>query len=226
MEERYIRNIPSISEEQQLALADRSALVIGCGGLGGYVVEELARIGVGRITVADGDVFNESNLNRQLFSTSENIGLSKAGAAAERISLVNPDIDLTAITQFLTVSEIALLVEKADVVIDALDNVRDRLILEDICEEKGTCLVHGAVQGWNLQLGLSVPGSGLLHRLYGSSAHEVNDSPSSMTCLCSTVACCASMEVAEAVKVLTGQESKLSGKLFLMDLRTFENYII
>lgn len=226
MEERYIRNIPSISEEQQLALADRSALIIGCGGLGGYVIEELARIGVGHITVTDGDVFNESNLNRQLFCTAENIGQSKAEAAAERIRIVNPDVELTAIAQLLSISEISELVEKADVVVDALDNVRDRLVLEDICKEKMVPLVHGAIQGWNLQVGLSTPGSELLHRLYGTASQEANDPSSAKTSLCSTVACCASMEVAEAIKVLTGQESELAGKLFLMDLRTFENYII
>lgn len=227
MKERYTRNIPALSEEQQKALADKKALVIGCGGLGGYVVEELARLGVGHITVTDGDVFSESNLNRQLFSNVNNIGMSKTEEAAKRINDVNQDIELVAVTSFLPVSEIAELVEEADVVVDALDNVADRLTLEELCEAAGVALVHGAVQGWNLQVGLSLPGSKLLHNLYkGVTPGESNDSPEAKTVLCPTVACCASLQAAEALKVLIGQESEIANKIFIMDLRTLENYTI
>ena len=74
MKERHIRNIPALSEEEMNKLAAAKVLVVGCGGLGGNVIEHLSRIGIGSISVIDGDVFNESNLNRQLLSTADNIG--------------------------------------------------------------------------------------------------------------------------------------------------------
>ena len=82
--ERYDRNRNSLSEQQQKRLADAKVLVLGCGGVGGYVIEYLARIGVGHIAAADGDVFQAPNLNRQLLSTERNIGQKKAAAAQER----------------------------------------------------------------------------------------------------------------------------------------------
>ena len=68
MKERYLRNIEAISEEENTALFDKKVCIIGCGGLGGYITEILARICVVNLIVADGDVFEESNLNRQLYS--------------------------------------------------------------------------------------------------------------------------------------------------------------
>ena len=85
MEERYSRNGGALSAEEQRQLADASVLVLGCGGLGGYVIELLARIGVGRIAAADGDVFCVSNLNRQLLCTEETLGMNKALAAEARV---------------------------------------------------------------------------------------------------------------------------------------------
>ena len=85
LRERHSRNIPSLSIEEMEKLAESRVLVVGCGGLGGNIIEHLTRAGVGSLTVVDGDVFEESNLNRQLLSTSENLGQKKAAAAAERV---------------------------------------------------------------------------------------------------------------------------------------------
>ena len=71
MDERYSRNLPAVSEEEQAVLARRRVLVAGCGGLGGYLIEYLARMGVGEITAVDGDLFEPSNLNRQLLAVPE-----------------------------------------------------------------------------------------------------------------------------------------------------------
>ena len=77
MEERYIRNIPAVSPAEQEALSAAKVVVVGCGGLGGYLIEYLGRMGVGTITAVDGDVFEPSNLNRQILSEP---ALSTAGA--------------------------------------------------------------------------------------------------------------------------------------------------
>ena len=84
MDLRYSRNIPAISPEEQAALKDKKVLVLGCGGLGGYIIENLLRMGVGAITAVDGDSFDESNLNRQLLAAEKTLGINKAIAAAQR----------------------------------------------------------------------------------------------------------------------------------------------
>ena len=93
MEERYSRNIPAVSAEDMETLRQSRILVAGCGGLGGFIIEYLARIGVGSLTVADGDTFCLSNLNRQILSTAGNIGRNKALAAADRVREINASME-------------------------------------------------------------------------------------------------------------------------------------
>ena len=92
MEERYIRNLGALTEEECAVLRGKTVFVAGCGGLGGYLIEMLLRLGVGEIRAADGDAFEASNLNRQLLSSPSALGQSKAEAAAMRAELVNPDV--------------------------------------------------------------------------------------------------------------------------------------
>ena len=134
MEPRYIRNIPALSEAECLALGKKRVLVAGCGGLGGHIIDMLARIGVGCLRVADGDVFDITNLNRQLLSSVPLLGSSKARAAADHIARVNPDITVDAVETFLTNNNVLELLEGCDIVIDALDNIVSRRILSAACE--------------------------------------------------------------------------------------------
>lgn len=87
---RYLRNALAISPKEQERLSDCRALVVGCGGLGGFVLEYLGRLGVGNLRAVDPDTFSEGNLNRQLLSSSMNLGRPKALAAAQRMQAVNP----------------------------------------------------------------------------------------------------------------------------------------
>ncbi len=217
MEERYIRNIPAVSAEEQETLAAKRVLVVGCGGLGGYLIEYLARMGVGEITAVDGDVFEPSNLNRQILSTPALLGRSKAIAAKERVETVNPLVKIRAVKIFLDESNAADLTAGQDLVLDALDNIPARLILEDACARAGVTLVHGAIRGWFAQIAVVPPGSGLLHRLYAKS-ETVGDQAS----LPFTPPFCAAVQAAETVKLLCGQPSILEGHLLLSDLRRMD----
>lgn len=98
---RYSRNLPALSVQEQYRLFQSQVAVVGCGGLGGYIIEELSRIGVGIIKAIDYDVFEEHNLNRQLLSQPSLIGHSKARAAAERVNTVNPAVIVNACTEKL-----------------------------------------------------------------------------------------------------------------------------
>ena len=218
---RHERNMPAISEKDMEKLTSSHVFVAGCGGIGGNVIECLARAGIGRLTVCDGDVFEESNLNRQLLCTPENLGQKKALAAAERVRLIDPSIEVTPVCEVLTKENAAHLMAGADIVIDALDSIEARLLLEDAASEEGIPLVHGAVSGWELQVMLVMPGSGLLHALY-----EGAEAPKAPSVLSFTPAACAALEASLAVSYLTEGKTALDGKMFCMSLKDMRSGVI
>ena len=212
MNPRYERNIPALSEEECGILLRKRVLVVGCGGLGGHLIDLLARIGVGFLRVVDGDVFEPSNLNRQLLSEVPLLGVSKAKAAAARISRVNPDVEVEAIDAFLTEANAGRLLSGCDVVLDGLDNIESRRILAKECARSGIPYVYGAVSGWVAQAAVSMPGDGLVETLYPEGAVLKNKSVLSFT-----PALCASMQVALCVKLLLGRPVE-TGTVFYFDL--------
>ena len=220
MEKRYSRNIPAVSPEDMKQLRRSRVFVAGCGGLGGYIIEYLARMGIGAITAADGAVFSESDLNRQIFSNVYNLGMNKALAAGHRIREINPGVSIRAIPEFLTKENASRLMADADLVMDALDSVSARHILEDAAAEARLPIIHGAVSGWNLQAMLVLPGSGRLRQLYPESRPAAPK-----TYLPFTPAACAAFQASIAVRHLCGHTSDKDYELFtgsLMDL-SFES---
>lgn len=217
--ERYVRNFPSISEEEQQILLGKTVSVIGCGGLGGHIIDEIARIGVGCIRVIDCDEFSESNLNRQLLSTEKNVGKRKAKEAAKRIKAVNSSVKVKVIDKALTAENAVSILKGSDIVIDALDNVEGRLIAEDACEKLGLYFIHGAVAGWCGQASTVAPGSGFLEKIYPKDSKL--KAPSVLSFGPDLVA---AIQAAEAIKVLLGRGDTLEGKLLMADLLnlTFE----
>ena len=145
MEERYIRNLGALTEQECAQLRTKTVFVAGCGGLGGYLIEMLLRLGVGTIRAADGDVFEASNLNRQLLSLPAALGQSKVEAAAKRAAEVNPDVRFVPIPEFVTEENAAELIRGSDAVLDALDNIQARRILARACAEEGIPMIHGAI---------------------------------------------------------------------------------
>ncbi len=218
---RYDRNIGTITIEEQALLAEKSVCVVGCGGLGGGVIENLTRMGVGEITVVDGDSFDESNLNRQVLSNEENLGKSKAVEAIEQMSRINSEITLIAVEDLLNEENAGSIIDGCDIVVDALDNVDARLALEDACKAEGITLVHGAISGWNGQVGVVMPGSGILHQIYEGATGD--DSPTNPSF---TPAVISALQAAETIKVLLGREEILRNKLLMIDLLDHEYEVI
>ena len=212
MNPRYERNIPALSEGECEILLGKRVLVVGCGGLGGHLIDMLARIGAGALRVADGDVFEPSNLNRQLLSEVPLLGVSKARAAAERIRRVNPEVSVEAVESFLTEENAQSLIASCDAVLDGLDNIESRRILAQACGRAGIPYIYGAVNGWVAQAAVSMPGDHLVELLYPEGAVLKSKSVLSFT-----PALCASMQVALCVKLLTGRPVE-TGKLYYFDL--------
>lgn len=212
MELRHSRNIPALTEAEQALLAGKTVAVIGCGGLGGHIIDQLARIGVGALRVVDGDVFEESNLNRQLLATAETLGTSKAEAAAARVKAIDPAVQVTAHPVFLTRDNARELLTGCDAVLDALDSIEARRILSEACAELGIPLVYGAISGWVAQAGVSMPGDGLIERLFPPDV-ELRDK----SVLSFTPALSAAMQSALCVKLLAGRPVQ-TGTVFYFDL--------
>ena len=216
MEPRYERNIPTLTEEECAQLRTKRILVVGCGGLGGHIIDQLCRIGVGTIRVVDGDVFEPTNLNRQLLSDVHLLGISKAKAAADHIARVNPDVTVEAAGEFLTEANAAALVAGCDIVMDALDNIQSRKILAAACAKAEIPYVYGAISGSVAQAAVSMPGDGLIETLYPEDVVIADKSVLSFT-----PAMCASMQSALCVKLLTGRSVE-SGKIYYFDLLNHE----
>lgn len=222
MEGRYSRNIPSITEAEQALLKNKKIAILGCGGLGGYLCEFSARLGIGKIIVCDGDVFEESNLNRQILSSEGNLGTLKAEAAKAYIECTNPACQVEMVCQPFSFDNASFL-EGCDVILDALDSVPARLLLEEYAEKFSVPLVHGAVRGWGGQVCLIMPGQRTLHRLFQNAAED-----NYKTVLPFTAAACSCIEMSLALKVLTGKNEEDDESLLVFDLLSgqFEKIIM
>ena len=216
MDERYIRNFSALSEQEFELIRSKRVLVVGCGGLGGYIIEMLARLGVGAIRAVDGDCFEKSNLNRQLLSATELLGASKALAAKARLESINPDVKAEAHHAFFDETNAGKLISGCDLVMDALDNIESRRILARHCEELGVPMVYGAISGWVAQAAISLPGDNLIEKLYPDGV-EIRDK----SALAFTPALCAAMQCALAARLLCGRETK-SCSLSYFDLLNME----
>lgn len=216
MDERYIRNLGALTEQECAVLRTKTVFVAGCGGLGGYLVEMLLRLGVGTIRAADGDAFEASNLNRQLLSSPSALGRPKAEAAAARAALVNPDVRFVPIGEFVTKENAAELIRGCDAVLDALDNISARRILARACAEEGIPMIHGAICGWSAQAAVILPGDDLIDRIYPEGARL-----GSKTSLSFTPPFCAALQAALCTRLLAGRPVE-SGRLYMADLLEME----
>jgi len=214
---RYARNLGAITPQEQEKLKTCRVCLIGCGGLGGFLAEYLGRLGVGYITAVDADRFEIHNLNRQLLSREDNLGQSKAKAVKLRMEQINRAVQVNPVEQYFSSANAAELISGHHLVLDGLDNVPCRLLLQKVCGELGIPLVHGAVEGWYGQIVTVLPGDDTLSRLYpqAKSSYPTNASPSVLSFAPAFVA---SVQAAEATKLLLGREPALRNQMLFADL--------
>lgn len=212
----FCRNQGALTPEQQHTLQQSQVAIIGCGGLGGYVIEELIRIGVGRLCLVDFDVFSPSNCNRQLNALDSTMGQNKAVVAAARSATIHPFNWVTPFPDdFRALADDTW--DQVDVAIDCLDTIQARWDLAELCTRKNMPLVHGAVNGWHGQVGVQLPGGDLIARLY---PERVTTQPQEAPPVLSfTVAVVASLQAGEAVKLLLGLPSSLHNNWMHLDLK-------
>ena len=214
--DRYDRNISALSVEECMLLAQKHVVVVGCGGLGGSVIEALARIGVGRLRVIDGDVFEQSNLNRQVLCTESTVGQSKALVAEQRIREINSLVEPQAIVGYIHEENAADLLAGADCVVDCLDNLEARFWTAHACQNLGIPIVYGAIAGWFGQACTVYPGDVSFATIYGepfgTSQHK------KLGNLPFTAYVIAAIQAAETVKVLLDRPGQIRNRLLMVDL--------
>lgn len=217
MEERYIRNLGALSEEDIGILRTKKVCVVGCGGIGGYAIEMLARLGIGELTVVDGDSFTVSNLNRQLLSGESLIGENKARAARERVRRINSELPVNVCAAFVSETNANEILGGHDLIIDAVDSIAARRIIAEGCAKQGIFMVHAAISGWSAQVAVIAPNSGAIDRIYTDKS-----AVGTLSTLAFVPALAASLQAAEAVKILLNKAVTLQSRLLLADLYTQE----
>lgn len=204
---RYARNARQLSTRDQLALLQSRVLLVGLGGLGGWLLEQLVRLGVGAITGVDGDCFEESNLNRQSLGKAAQLGQSKAEAAAARVAEINPAVHFTPVPRFADKVLLIRLLRGMDLALDALGGLACRLPLQEAAAAIGVPLVSAGIAGLTGWVAVVPPGqAGPVQWLGAGETDETEASPEEeLGNLAPTAATAASLQAAEALKLLTGR---------------------
>lgn len=218
---RYSRHIllPELDIAGQQALLGARALIVGAGGLGSPVALYLASAGVGQLTIADDDVVELTNLQRQIVHDMASLGRNKADSAAQRMLALNPEVTVRVIGERLSGQALADEVARHNVVLDCSDNFATRHAVNSACVEAGVPLVSGAAVRFDGQLAVfdtRQPASPCYHCLFPEEG-EANDGPcATFGVLAPLVGVIGSLQAVEAIKLLAGIPVAL-GRLTLYD---------
>jgi len=227
--DRYSRHIimDEVGPEGQAELLDGRALVIGAGGLGSPVLQYLAAAGVGTLGIADDDVVERSNLQRQVVHRDADVGRSKAESAREFVESLNPDVDVETYETRVGPDDVESLIEDYDVVADCSDNFATRYLVNDACTLAGVPFSHGAILRFEGQVTTfeSKPG-GPCYRCLFPSAPEPGTVPDCATAgvLGVLPGVVGTIQATEVVKLLLGYGETLDGRFLMYDAAdmTFE----
>lgn len=211
--ERYSRQIMLFGDEGQERLKEAEIFIAGLGGLGSPVSLYLAAAGVGRLTIADRDAVDLSNLNRQILYGERDLGKRKIMAAGSRLKQLNPGVKIRAVDAVITQENVCALVGDADGIVDAMDNFQARYLLNLAALEKGIPFFHGAIRGFHGQATTIFPGDTPCLRCIFPHAPEPEDSP----VLGAVAGAIGAIQATEVVKYLLGTGRLLKGRLLLWD---------
>lgn len=175
--ERFRRNYGLLTGSQQARLLSMPIFLAGCGGLGGEMAALLAHMGAGRITLCDYDHFEESNLNRQRFCSEKNLGKAKAEVAASSLKELASWGEFKPLKVKLTQENLPALISDSAIVIDCLDSVASKKILENAAKQQGKAWLHGSVLAHEGFACLESSASGTLSRLYSADFPESGAGP-------------------------------------------------
>jgi molybdopterin/thiamine biosynthesis adenylyltransferase len=213
--ERYNRQImiQGVGEEGQERLKEARVIIAGGGGLGSPVAIYLTAAGVGKMRLVDHDTVELSNLNRQVLHWHEDIGRSKVESAAEKLKRINPGIVVEAIEETITEKNVSRLVDGFDVIVDAMDNLPTRYLLNKAALEHNIPFFHGAIYAFEGRAMTIIPGkTACLRCVYRGVIPEEK-----FPVIGVTPAVIGSIQATEVIKYLVGVGELLGNKLLIYD---------
>jgi molybdopterin/thiamine biosynthesis adenylyltransferase len=223
---RYSRQImlPQMDVSGQQKLIDATVLIVGMGGLGCPAAMYLAAAGVGHLIIADDDLVELTNLQRQVAHSQSMLGEPKVVSAQQILLGLNPDLKITALQKRLEGSELGEAVGQADLIVDACDNFATRFAINSACIEHGKPLVSGAairMEGQVAVFDSRNPTSPCYQCLY-SQGDDEDASCSENGVMAPLVGIIGAVQAMEAIKLLTGIGESLTGRLLLLDASTLQ----
>lgn len=225
--ERYQRQIvlPDFGAEGQQKLLDARVVVIGAGGLGVPVLQYLVGMGVGNIRIVDGDEVALSNLQRQVLYATKDVGKKKALVAKERLLAMNPEVDIEAVTEMLTLENAKQLISDSDLLVDCTDSIEARYLINDTCVPLGIPFVYGALYKHEGHVSVfNYQGSPGYRDVYPDDSAKV-DNCNEIGVLGVLPGIIGTYQAMEAVKLLTGIGQPLVGKLLVVDAINTEHHV-
>lgn len=218
----YSQNMGILNQEEFSIIQDTRILLIGAGGLGGYIASSLIRLGVKNLTIIDFDSFEESNLNRQIFSSIPSLNKSKVDVTKEKLLEINPQANILAIHSKYDNNIDKAIFDNIDIVFDGVDNIETKLLIEAHCTKYMKPLIHGAIGGWYGQMGIILPNTFILKDIYKNKTKGIEDKLKSPTFIPGIVG---NMMISEFIKFVLGKES-LTNKILYIDVLDHEYRII
>ncbi len=219
--DRYSRHIflDGVGSEGQAKLLDANVLVLGAGGLGAPIIQYLAAAGVGTLGIADDDVVERSNLQRQIIHRDADIGREKVESAREFVEELNPDIDVIEHPVRVTPDNVEDLIADYDFVVDGTDNFQTRYLVNDACTLAGVPFSHGAIFRFEGQITTFADPDGPCYRCIFPEAPPDGMVPNCATAgvlgvLPGTVGC---IQATEAVKWILDKGELLDGRMIFYD---------
>lgn len=234
MENRYSRQtiLQNIGEEGQKKLSKSHVLIVGCGALGTVAANNLARTGVGKISILDRDFVELNNLQRQMLFDENDVGEPKAIAATKKLKLINSDIEVEPIVKDLNHTNVEEIIKDVDLVIDGTDNILTRMLINDVCVREGIPWIYtGAIGTSGMTMNI-LPGAACIRCLYPS-IPKPGSLPTcdTMGVLNTITVIMGSMASTEAIRILLGEakpENEYDGRLIVYDAwnHSFDNILV
>lgn len=227
---RYLRQItlPEIGEQGQKLLYNAKVLVIGAGGLGCPVLQQLASVGVGTIGIVDGDSVDETNLHRQILYTLEDCGKNKAQTAAEKLTKLNPDINTEVCAENFTSFNANQITSDYQIIVDCTDSISLRYLINDIALAKNIPMVYASIHKFEGQVSVFNYKSGPSYRCLFPENESEKEVPNCVTSgvlgvLPNTLGM---FQATEVLKIILGIGEVLSGKLLLYNALNCQTQLI
>ncbi|WPX09590.1 HesA/MoeB/ThiF family protein [Caldicellulosiruptor danielii] len=220
VQKRYIKNLGALSENAQKNFFQQQLRLLEWGGIGGFLIEGLARLGVKKIIAVDMDSFDETNLNRQIISNINNLGKFKVFEAEKRIKEINPTVSFEPIKEKAYLENLDIFLMEASYIFDATDNIEIRKSLSKFAQKMGKILIHGGCAGWYAQIAIITKDTPGIEKLLGETNVEGAEKDLGNPIFAPMLT--AALELSEFCKLISTQGENLIGKCIIVNLLTNE----